>query len=147
MTGVLVLNTDDTALHRVSLKHAVGMLVRRVAVVEAAQPGVWFGPYPKPEVLRVVRYVKTSFLYARSPGWTKRGVLKRDRHCCGYCGSHAVTVDHIVPVSRGGQNTWTNTVAACHPCNTRKSNQTPNEAGMPLRTKPYAPSRAELMAA
>lgn len=146
MKGVLVLNTDDTALHTVSVQHAVGMLVRQVAVVEAARADAVFGPYPLPEVLRLVRYVKTGFLYSRTPGWTKRGVLRRDRHTCGYCGDYAATVDHIVPLSRGGQNTWTNTVACCAPCNTRKADRTPDEAGMPLRTRAYAPSRGHLLA-
>lgn len=103
--AVLVLNTDNTALHTVSLQHAVGMLLRKVAVVESAHPELVFGSLPQPEVLRLVRYVKTTFLYNRAPGWTKRGVLKRDRHSCGYCGDRAGTVDHIVPISRGGRNT------------------------------------------
>lgn len=147
MKGVLVLNTDNTALHTVSVQHAVGMLVRQVAVVEAARDGQVFGPYPLPEVLRLVRYVKTGFLYGRAPGWTKRGVLRRDKHVCGYCGDYAATVDHIVPLSRGGQNTWTNTVACCGPCNTRKADRTPAEAGMPLRIRAYAPTRGHLLAA
>jgi 5-methylcytosine-specific restriction endonuclease McrA len=91
--------------------------------------------------------VKTTFLYGRAPGWTKRGVLKRDSHTCGYCGDRATTVDHILPQSKGGRNTWTNTVAACHTCNARKANRTPAEAGMPLKTKAYAPTRLQLMAA
>ncbi len=143
--AVLVLNTDNTALHTVSLQHAIGMLLRKVAVIESAHPDLVFGSYPQPEVLRLVRYVKTTFLYGRAPGWTKRGVLKRDSHTCGYCGERAATVDHILPISRGGRNTWTNTVAACHGCNARKANHTPSEAGMPLRQKPFAPSRSQLM--
>lgn len=146
MSGVLVLNTDNTVLHTVSLKHAIGMLIRQVAVIEAAHPTLWFGPYPTPTTLRLVRYVKTGFLYARSPGWTKRGVLKRDQHTCGYCGERASTVDHVLPLSRGGLNTWTNTIAACRDCNARKANRTPGEAGMPLRVRAYAPTRAQLAA-
>ena len=144
MSGVLVLNTDNTALHTVSIKHAIGMLVREVAVVEEAQPDKVIGPYPWPIVLRLIRYVKTAFLYGRAPGWTKRGVLRRDRHRCVYCAGHATTVDHIVPLSRGGQNTWQNTAAACTRCNTVKANRTPQEARMPLRYRPRVPSRAEL---
>lgn len=147
MSGVLVLNTDDTALHTVSLQHAVGMLVRQVAIVEAVRDGEQFGPYPLPEVLRLVRYVKTGYLYARAPGWTKRGVLRRDRHVCAYCGGHAATVDHILPLSRGGPNTWTNTVAACAACNALKADRTPTEAGMTLRFTAYAPTRAQMQAA
>lgn len=144
MSGVLVLNADNTALHTVSVKHAIGMLVREVAIVEEALEDRLIGPYPWPLVLRLVRYVKTNFLYTRAPGWTKRGVLKRDRHTCAYCGGHATTVDHLVPQSRGGPNSWQNTVAACSPCNLTKANHTPSEAGMVLQHKPYAPSRAEL---
>ncbi|GAB3623109.1 HNH endonuclease [Mariniluteicoccus endophyticus] len=146
MSGVLVLNADNTALHRVSVQHAIGMLVREVAIVEEAQEGRAIGPYPWPLVLRLVRYVKTAFLYGRSPGWTKRGVLKRDRHTCAYCGAYASTVDHLLPSSRGGPNSWTNTVAACGPCNLAKADRTPEEAGMALRFRAYTPSRAELNA-
>lgn len=145
MSGVLVLNADNTALHTVSVKHAIGMLVREVATVEEAREGKLIGPYPWPVVLRLVRYVKTAFLYARPPGWTKRGVLRRDRNECAYCGRHATTVDHLVPQSRGGPNSWRNTVAACSPCNLRKADRTPNEAGMVLRFTPRTPTRAQLV--
>ena len=145
MSAVLVLNTDDTALHTVSLKHAIGMLVREVAVVAEAASDKAFGPYPWPLVLRLVRYVKTAFLYANTPGWTKRGVLKRDAFRCGYCAGRATTVDHVLPQSRGGGNTWRNTVAACGPCNARKADRTPVEAGMPLRVVLRVPTRAEVV--
>ena len=68
--GVLVLNTDNTALHTVTLKHAIRMLVREVAVVEQAHEDRRIGPYPWPLVLRLIRYVKTTFLYARNPLWS-----------------------------------------------------------------------------
>ena len=143
MSGVLVINTDDTALHTVSVKHAIGMLVREVAVVEEARDDHAIGPYPWPLVLRLVRYVKTAFMYARAPGWTKRGVLRRDGHGCAYCGGRADTVDHLLPQSRGGQNTWLNTVAACTRCNNTKANRTPAEAGMSLAFRPSVPSWRE----
>lgn len=143
MSGVIVLNTDNTALHTVSVQHAVRMLVRQVAIVEEAHEDRRIGPYPWPLVLRLVRYVKTAFLYARNPVWGKRGVLRRDRHTCAYCGAPADTVDHLLPQSRGGNNTWLNTVAACTPCNHRKANRTPAEAGMALRWKPSVPTWRE----
>jgi 5-methylcytosine-specific restriction endonuclease McrA len=143
MSGVIVLNTDNTALHTVSVQHAVKMLVREVAVVEQAHAELRIGPYPLPLVLRLVRYVKTAFLYARTPAWSKRGVLRRDRHTCAYCGEAADTVDHLVPHSRGGRNSWLNTVAACTRCNHRKANRTPAEAGMTLRWQPTTPSWRE----
>src|SRR6478752_1054248 len=140
MSGVVVLNTDNTALHTVSVQHAIRMLVREVAIVEEAHADRRIGPYPWPVVLRLVRYVKTAFRYARTPAWSKRGVLRRDRHTCGYCGEPAQTVDHLVPQSRGGRNTWPNTVAACTRCNHRKANRTPDEAHMVLRITPRAPT-------
>ena len=84
-SGVIVLNTDNTTLHTVSVQHAIRMLVREVAIVEEAQEGRKIGPYPWPIVLRLIRYVKTTFLYAQSPAWSKRGVLRRDHHRCAYC--------------------------------------------------------------
>jgi len=145
--GVLVLNTDNTALHTVTLKHAIGMLVREVAVVEQAHEDRRIGPYPWPLVLRLIRYVKTTFLYARSPVWSKRGVLRRDKHTCAYCGAKATTVDHLVPQSRGGRNTWLNTVAACQACNARKGNRTPAEAEMLLAWRPRVPGWREFAVA
>jgi 5-methylcytosine-specific restriction endonuclease McrA len=80
-------------------------------------------------------------------GLTKHRLFARDRHICAYCGDHYaeadLTVEHIVPVSRGGQHTWTNVVTACRSCNTRKGNRRPEEAHMPLVYVPYAVCRNE----
>jgi 5-methylcytosine-specific restriction endonuclease McrA len=80
-------------------------------------------------------------------GLTKHRLFARDRHICAYCGNHYaeadLTVEHIVPVSRGGQHTWTNVVTACRSCNTRKGNRRPEEAHMPLVYVPYAVCRNE----
>ncbi len=80
-------------------------------------------------------------------GLTKHRLFARDRHVCAYCGDHypesELTVEHIVPVSRGGQHTWTNVVTACRSCNTRKGNRRPEEAHMPLLYVPYAVCRNE----
>ncbi len=78
---------------------------------------------------------------------SKHRLFARDRHICGYCGAAfaetELTVEHIVPLSRGGRSEWTNVVTACRPCNTRKGNRTPEEANMPLLYVPYAVSRNE----
>lgn len=144
MDTVLVINADLGPLHRVSLRHAVRMLARQVAEVHEAQPDRLIGVWPVPTVVRLIRYVVTRWRYTAGPAWSRHGVLARDRHRCGYCGAHASTVDHILPRSRGGRNTWTNTVAACGGCNQRKDSRTPAEAGMTLRWEPIAPSWAEL---
>lgn len=73
-----------------------------------------------------------------------RGILERDEHICQYCGGKANTVDHVMPRSRGGSSSPTNLVAACLPCNQKKADRTPDEAGMPL-ISPVRAARWRLM--
>lgn len=94
----------------------------------------------------------------RAPGWlhrmprvvppTRRNVLLRDGFQCCYCGwegsSAQLTIDHVMPRSRGGRTNWENVVAACAPCNRRKGDRTPEEAGMPLATPPSVPNALQL---
>ncbi|WP_412540195.1 HNH endonuclease [Longispora sp. K20-0274] len=139
MHAVLVINADLGPLHRVSLKHAVRMLYRRVAEVHEAEPDQRIGVFPVPKVVRLVQYVVTRWRRGRGPAWSRAGVLTRDNRRCGYCGKAASTIDHILPRSRGGQNHWENTVAACSACNGRKGDRTPSEARMPLLVTPRVP--------
>jgi 5-methylcytosine-specific restriction endonuclease McrA len=140
MSVVLVLNADFGPLQRVSVRHAIRMLFREVAVVHEARPDARIGVYPIPTVVRLVSYVVTRWRRSRGPAWSRAGVLARDGRRCGFCGGAAGTVDHVLPRSRGGENTWENTVAACGRCNNRKGNRTPAEARMPLRRTPVAPT-------
>jgi 5-methylcytosine-specific restriction endonuclease McrA len=142
--AVLVINADLGPLHRVSVKHAIRMLCRRVAEIHEAEPDRLIGVYPMPRVVRLVRYVVTRWRFSSGPAWSRAGVLARDGGRCAYCAAAATTVDHVLPRSRGGRNTWKNTVAACYGCNQRKGDRTPVEAGMPLRYEPAAPSWAAL---
>jgi 5-methylcytosine-specific restriction endonuclease McrA len=144
LNGVLVLNADLGPLHRVSLRHAIRMLLRQVAVIHEADADRVIGIYPIPRVVRLVTYVVTRWRHSRGPAWSRAGVLARDGRRCVYCAGAGTTVDHILPRSRGGGNTWLNTVAACHGCNQRKGDRTPAEAGMRLRVKPAIPTWAML---
>lgn len=144
-TTVTLLNASYEPLGTVSFKHAVRMLFREVATVEEAHADRMIGPHPWPRVIRLVRYVAAKWMY-RPAGYTRAGVLLRDRHRCAYCGDPATTIDHVLPASRGGTWSWLNTVAACRPCNSRKSNRTPQEAGMRLRVPPFVPTRTQLAA-
>ena len=128
-----------------TFQHAVRMLFRQVALVEEQHGDRMIGPHPWPRVIRLVRYVAAHSL-RRPAGWSRTGVLVRDRHTCAYCGRHATTIDHVLPRSRGGGSTWSNTVAACASCNHRKANRTPAEARLRLRVTPYSPTRAKLAA-
>jgi 5-methylcytosine-specific restriction endonuclease McrA len=144
VSAVLVLNADLGPLHRVSLRHAIRMLCRKVAVVHESEPDIHIGIFPMPRVLRLVSYVVTRWRYSSGPAWSRAGVLRRDGRRCAYCGAEASTIDHVLPSSRGGRNTWLNTVAACAACNQRKGDRTPDEARMPLRFLPAVPSWAGL---
>lgn len=90
-----------------------------------------------PLVIKLRYMVKVP--YKRSAALSRRAVFARDGHRCAYCGSHADSIDHVVPRSRGGKNVWENVIAACRPCNLRKRDRTPEEAGMTLNTMPLAP--------
>lgn len=140
MDTVLVVNADLGPLHRVSIRHAIRMVLRQVAEIHEADNDKVIGVFPMPTVVRLTRYVVTKWRYTQGPAWSRQGVLQRDNRECGYCAAPASTIDHIHPRSRGGKNTWTNTVAACYGCNQRKGDRTPSEAGMLLRLKPYAPA-------
>jgi 5-methylcytosine-specific restriction endonuclease McrA len=87
-----------------------------------------------------------TWRYSSHVPYSRNGVLARDRHCCAYCGRRASTIDHVVPRSRGGDTSWTNTVACCLPCNQRKASRTPGEASMSLRAAPFQPTRGQLHA-
>lgn len=82
-----------------------------------------------------------------TPALTNQALFARDDHLCLYCGQQfhrqQLTRDHVMPVSRGGQDTWENVVSACFHCNSRKANRTPQQASMPLLAVPYRPSWIE----
>lgn len=143
--SVGLLNASYEPLGNVSFQHAVRMLFREVATVEEPHGDRMIGPHPWPRVIRLVRYVAMTWLYRPAP-WTRRGVLLRDGHRCGYCGSRATSVDHVLPRSRGGPDSFLNTVAACASCNQRKAAKSPGDAGMHLSVLLYHPTRAQLAA-
>lgn len=146
MTLVEVWNADETLLHRVSVRHAVKMIWRGIATPVEVHESETFGPYQVPLVVRLVRYVEMKWLYSRTRAtYSREGVLLRDKGQCAYCGRfNATTMDHVLPRSRGGATSWLNAVAACDDCNAHKGNQTPDEAGIPLRWQPYVPTRVQL---
>lgn len=82
-----------------------------------------------------------------TPALTNTALFARDAHLCLYCGDlfprGQLTRDHVVPLSKGGRDVWENVVSACFPCNSRKRNRTPQQAGMPLLAVPYRPSWIE----
>jgi 5-methylcytosine-specific restriction endonuclease McrA len=138
----LVLNASYEPLAVVSVRRAVVLVLTEKAVAEHVDDERVFRSatreIPMPLVVRLLRFVRVP--YRRRVPWSRRGVLERDQRRCAYCGGRASTVDHLTPVSRGGPpRSWRNTVAACSPCNQRKADRTPQEAGMQLRVEPFEP--------
>ena len=94
-----------------------------------------------PEVIVLTGY---DGMGERAVVFSRRNLFKRDHYTCQYCGAQPgpgeLTIDHILPRSKGGHSTWENCVLACVACNTRKANRTPEQAGLKLRKAPRKPS-------
>ena len=139
--SVLVLNASYEYLNVTSIRRAISMVMKRKAeVVEAVQGRFVAGAQRKlglPSVVRMLYYIRRPF---KEIPLTRKNILLRDRHTCQYCGRVGDTVDHVMPRSRGGPDSWENCVCACAACNRRKNNQTPDEAGMKLKTRPRKPA-------
>jgi 5-methylcytosine-specific restriction endonuclease McrA len=91
-------------------------------------------------VIRLVNYIKLPYEKLAQNKPSRTMIYKRDGHKCQYCGStKQLTIDHIIPRSRGGQDTWENLVVACMPCNTRKSDKLLEETNLVLQTIPRKP--------
>ena len=100
----------------------------------------------KPEVITLAKFA--GFPNKGVP-YSRRGVYERDNGQCQFCGVYvhkrAMTIDHVLPVSRGGATSWTNCVLACQRCNHDKGDRLPAEAGMPLISRPVQPTRDQLI--
>lgn len=94
--------------------------------------------FPVPSVIRLQRYVRVPY---HGISLSRHNVLRRDNYSCQYCGAvKNLTLDHLLPRSRGGETNWQNLVTACMRCNTRKGDRTPEEAGLKLIRKPVRPT-------
>jgi 5-methylcytosine-specific restriction endonuclease McrA len=97
--------------------------------------------YPWPHVIRLRFYVRVPHVVQRRI--SRRALFARDGWRCQYCGSTGrLTLDHVVPRSRGGDSVWENVVASCAPCNLRKGDRLPEEAHMHPQVKPRPPAPA-----
>ncbi len=145
--SVLVLNASYEYLNVTTLRRAIKLLYKRKAEIVEAVGGETLSSvstrHEMPSVIRMTYYIRRPY---REVPLTRKNILERDGHVCQYCGGPGSTVDHIQPRSRGGEDSWTNCVCACGPCNRSKNNQTPKEAGMMLRCPPRKPSPIPWMA-
>ena len=140
---VLVLNATYEPINVCSVRRAAVLLLKDKA--EVVEQGNWplrseHTAMPRPVVIRLLVYVRVP----RDPQRrriTRRAVFARDGWECQYCGSGGtLTVDHVIPRSKGGDSSWENIVASCAPCNRRKGDRLPAQAGMHPRRRPSAPN-------
>lgn len=144
--SVEVYNADYRALPRIPWQQAVRLILRReVHVIGLRTPAVHVHSpslvIELPESVALRKYVHIP--YEPRNRVTREGVLSRDGHTCVYCVGRADTVDHLLPRSRGGGDTWFNLVAACQACNGLKGNRTPQEARMALVREPFEPKERD----
>lgn len=140
-TSVLVLNQDYQPLSICSVQRSMKLLFMDKAELLHEHPDRKIhtvdDEYDYPSVIRLRRYIKIPY---NRIVLSRRNIIKRDNNRCQYCGStHNLTIDHIMPRSRGGKDTWENLVTACNDCNLKKGNRTPDEANMTLKRKPFRP--------
>ncbi len=173
--SVLVLNRLYMAVHVVNVRRAFALLCRELAEVVHLEEGKFAtysfdswreiselrGDARQPDddwirsvnfiiqVPRVIRLLRFDQLPKQKLHLNRRNVLARDNHLCQYCGrhlpTHLLSIDHVMPRSRGGQTTWENVVCACLACNVKKGGRTPHEARMKLIHLPVRPKRNPLL--
>lgn len=149
MKACLVLNASYEPINVIEETRAIVLLLQGKAesvldtnrICAGAAQALMF-----PSVIRLMHMAAVPRL--RQVPLSRRALFQRDNFSCQYCGEKPakLEVEHIVPRSKGGRNRWENVTTACRDCNARKRDRTPDEAGMKLLSKPYAPSRLTMIA-
>jgi len=139
---VLVLNQDYRPVTVCSMERAFVLVFLDKAELVAESPKFKLHTisttYPMPSIIRLQKFVNIPY---RGVVLSRQNVFKRDNSQCQYCGADDnLTIDHVMPKSRGGQSNWYNLITACKSCNSKKGDYTPEEVEMPLRYMPFKPS-------
>lgn len=149
IAGCLALNASYEPLTMVPLRRALRLVIDgKAEIVEAEHERPVRSErnaFPRPVVIRLTRFVHVPRRFRRQV--TNTFLFARDDYRCQYCGRasaelkprESLTRDHLIPMSRGGLNEWTNVVTACSGCNTRKANRLPDEIGMHPLHAPVEP--------
>jgi 5-methylcytosine-specific restriction endonuclease McrA len=153
--GCLALNSSFEPLAVLPIRRALRLVIdRKAEVLEVDESRIFHSErhtFAAPSVIRLVRFVHVPRKFRRQV--TNTFLFARDSYKCQYCGRHKgqlrgrefLTRDHIVPLSRGGNNTWHNVVTACSPCNNRKGSHLLEEVGMHPLHPPHEPNYVELV--
>ena len=150
MESCIILNADYTFLNIVSWQKAITLIVKgKTEVLRHTEKVV--SNFEKtvifkiPAVMRLIKIIRV--IYRTGVPFNKRNVIVRDEFKCSYCGieSKSLTVDHVIPLSKGGKSNFENCVAACKECNAKKGNKLPSEIHMYIQKRPYHPTIAEFL--
>lgn len=149
MSRCVLLNADYSFLNVVDWKRALRLIVKNKVKVLSYSQRCIHGTAGKvmriPAVMRLIKLIRS--VYRTCVPFSKRNVLIRDGFRCAYCGKQhgKMTIDHIIPRSRGGRSTFENCVTCCRACNLKKGYHTPSEAGMYPRLRPSQPTISEFI--
>jgi 5-methylcytosine-specific restriction endonuclease McrA len=153
--GCLALNASFEPLTILPIERALRLVIdRKAEVLEADDARIFRSEREKiaaPLVIRLKKFIHVPRRFRRQV--TNTFLFARDGYRCQYCGRHRnalrgrefLTRDHVLPMSRGGDNSWENVVTACSPCNNRKASHLPEECGMHLVKAPHEPNYVELV--
>jgi 5-methylcytosine-specific restriction endonuclease McrA len=174
-SSVLVLNRFYVAIHVINVRRAFGLLCRELAEVIHVEEGQYANydfeswreiselkaSFKAPhedwirsvnfeiQVPRVIRLLFYDRLPKQTIRFNRRNIFARDTNRCQYCGkkfpTSELSLDHVIPRSRGGETNWENVVCSCVKCNVRKGGRTPQEANMHLIKQPVKPKRSPLL--
>lgn len=141
MGSVLVLNSDYSPLNVTTLQRGFVLVDKgKAEIIKKGDSDIItsVGNFIRPLVIRLLNYIKFR---PKTIKVNRKRIFKRDGNTCQYCGTRKnLTIDHVIPRSRGGLNTWKNMVTCCSRCNLTKGDKTPEEAGMKLISVPYEPN-------
>lgn len=140
--SVLVLNSDYQAITICSVQRAFVLIFLRKADLLSDNPSRMLctinSEFKFPSIIRLRGYVQLPY---KRVNLSRHNVFKRDSNRCVYCGSRDnLTIDHVVPKSLGGRDSWENLVAACQGCNAKKGSKTPEQVGLTMAHQPFRPS-------
>ena len=149
MHQILLLNCSYFPIQVISVNKAVRLLFKEKAeAINDKMETVYFDDLDFSDFPKVVRLTKYSGM-PLSAKLSKKNVLKRDKYRCAYCGkvfpAKELTVDHIIPKSRGGKFTWDNLITSCVPCNNKKGSRTLEESRIKLLFQTRIPNKGEII--
>ena len=137
---VLVLNATFEPINVTAVRRALVLMLKGVAQAEETQSAEVHSTSKSVSVPSVIRLLSYRHIPQQSRALSRKNSLLRDRNTCQFCGqmlsASDLTLDHVMPRSRGGRSSWENLVACCYQCNNRKGDRTPEEAGLTLARRP-----------